>query len=585
MKFEKLGLVEPILKSIEDQGFDNPTTIQEKSIPLILDGKDVIGGSATGSGKTLAFGSGIIQNLVPNGKIQSLILTPTRELAEQVMDSLKVFGRYKKLNIISIYGGVSINPQFDALRRADVVVGTPGRILDHLQRDTIDLRQVKILVLDEADRMLDMGFIDDVEKIISQCPKERQTLLFSATISTEIKNLTHRYMRNPTKISAEVHVDPSKLKQVYYDVTSNMKFSLLVHLLKSEKSGLVMVFCNTRNNVDFVDKNLNYNGIEAMAIHGGFTQSKRLSTLRKFHSNKAHVLVCTDVAARGLDIPNVSHIYNYDMPKDSKEYVHRIGRTARAGSEGIVVNVISDRDHDNFSRILRDMSEVKVEKLEKPYVERCQIKQNTQFGGRNDNFRNGRSNHRNGSGYGRRSEGGYGRRSSEGNSNRRSSGYGNRSGGSSYSGRSSSGSFGNRSGGDSSRGSSGGYGNRSSGGSYGGRRSSEGGNSNRSSGYGNRSGGSSYSGRSSGGSYGGRSGGDSSRGSSGGNFGNRSSGGSYGGRKSGGENRSSEGSRGGNYNNRSSDGGSGRRSNEGSGGNRSGGGKKPGFRKKSRNSR
>ena len=381
MKFKKLGLIEPILKSIEEQGFDSPTTIQEKSIPLILEGKDVIGGSATGSGKTLAFGSGIIQNLNGQQGIKSLILTPTRELAEQVRDSLRMFSKYKRLNIISVYGGVSITPQFDALKKADVVVGTPGRILDHLERRSIDLRNVKILVLDEADRMLDMGFIEDVEKIISQCSRDRQTLLFSATISTEIKRLTHKYMNNPIKISAEVHVDPTKLKQIYYEVDNRLKFSLLVHLLKNENSGLVMVFCNTRNNVDFVDRNLRGNGVNSIAIHGGFSQAKRLNTIKKFHSIKTGVLVCTDVAARGLDIPNVSHVYNYDIPRDSKEYVHRVGRTARAGSEGIVINILCDRDHENFSRVMSDYREMKIEKEQAPQVERVFIKKDFRDGG------------------------------------------------------------------------------------------------------------------------------------------------------------------------------------------------------------
>src|SRR3989338_6628198 len=230
--FRKLGIIEPIIQAIQDEKFEKPSEIQEKTIPLVLAGKDIIAGSATGSGKTLAFGSGIIQNCERGKGIQSLILTPTRELAEQVSKALKRFSRYKHLEITSVYGGVSISPQIEKLRSADVVVGTPGRILDHLERNTINLSRIKILVLDEADRMFDMGFIDDVRKIISRCPVNRQTLLFSATISQDIAKLSQRYMKNPVKVSAEAYVDSKKLAQVYYDVPDNMKFSLLLHLLK-----------------------------------------------------------------------------------------------------------------------------------------------------------------------------------------------------------------------------------------------------------------------------------------------------------------------------------------------------------------
>ena len=369
-KFEELGINESILKTLE--GFEKPTEVQEKAIPLVLQGKDVIAGAATGSGKTLAFGSGIIQNSEKGKGIQSLILTPTRELAEQIARAIKQFSKFKPLTIAAVYGGVAINPQMDKLQIADVVVGTPGRILDHIGRNTINLGNVKILVLDEADQMLDMGFIDDVERIIKSCPTNRQTLMFSATIPTDIERLVHKYMKSPVKVSAVAYVDPKKLKQVYYDVQANMKFSLLAHLLKHEKGGLVMVFCNTRKTTDFVAKNLNKNDVDAHAIHGGLTQSRRNSILEKFHSKKVYVMVCTDVAARGLDIQGVSHIYNYDIPKESKQYIHRIGRTARAGKEGKAVNLISYNDHDNFSRVMRDCN-VQIEKQDMPKVERAQV--------------------------------------------------------------------------------------------------------------------------------------------------------------------------------------------------------------------
>jgi len=299
-------------------------------------------------------------------------LVPTRELAEQVFRAIRHFSKYKPLNIVSVYGGLSINPQIDKLRDADIVIGTPGRILDHLSRDTLKTDNVKILVLDEADRMLDMGFINDVEKIIRDCPVKRQTLLFSATIDADICYLANKYLKNPVEASAESYVDPKKLTQIYYDVPDNLKFSLLVHLLKNEKSDLVMVFCNTRRNTDFVVKNLRASKINALAVHGGFSQEKRNRTMKDFREENIQVLVCTDVAARGLDIKSVSHVYNYDIPKDSKEYIHRIGRTARAGEEGKAISILASRDYENFREILRRYENITPEKL--PLLERVWIK-------------------------------------------------------------------------------------------------------------------------------------------------------------------------------------------------------------------
>ena len=369
--FENLGLSNQLTTTIKTIGFTRPTQIQEKSIPHIVTGKDVIGESETGSGKTLAFGCGIIEHVIPKAGLQALILTPTRELAEQVKNALRQFARNKSLNIITVYGGVSINPQIDELRRAEVVIATPGRLLDHLERRTINTSKIKLLVLDEADRMLDMGFIDDVEKIIKACPSKRQTLFFSATISPRIKDLAGRYMIKPVRVFAGKHVDPSKLRQVYYDIPKNMKLSLLVHLLQKEIAGLVMVFCNTRKNTDFVAKNLKANKIKAVAIHGGFSQNKRTRTIQMFDNAKVSVLVCTDVAARGLDIEHVSHIYNYDLPKDPNDYVHRIGRTARAGESGKVINILCDYDYENFSRIQREYSSFSIEKAERPHLKRA----------------------------------------------------------------------------------------------------------------------------------------------------------------------------------------------------------------------
>ena len=368
--FEDFGLSHQLSITIKELGFTEPTEIQGMSIPHIIAGKDVIGESATGSGKTLAFGCGIVEQVEPRKGLQALILTPTRELAEQVKNSIVQFSNNKPLKIITIYGGVSINPQINDLPKADVVVATPGRLLDHLQRRTVDLSKVKLLVLDEADRMLDMGFIDDMEKIIKQCPKKRQTLFFSATISHDIKRLANRYMIKPVKLGAKKYVDQSKLKQVYYDISKNLKLSLLIHLLNKEEAGLVLVFCNSRNTVDFVVKNLRANKINAIAIHGGFSQNKRNKTIELFNKAKVDVLICTDVAARGLHIENVSHVYNYEIPKDAKDYVHRIGRTARAGEEGKVINLLCDYDYDNFSRVLEQYRDFEIKKMRKPYIER-----------------------------------------------------------------------------------------------------------------------------------------------------------------------------------------------------------------------
>ena len=371
--FEELGLSDEILGTLSNLGIKIPTEIQEKAIPLVLAGRDVIGGSSTGSGKTLAFASGIIDNLEKNGRVQALVLTPTRELAEQVSTSIKKFAKFTKLNVLPVYGGVDMRTQMRKIRDTDVIVGTPGRVLDHMRRDTLNLGKIKFLVLDEVDRMFDMGFQKDVEIILGECPKERQTMLFSATISKEIDYLANKYTQEPVEVSVESYVDSSKLKQIYYSVPDGMKFSLLVHLLKKEKSKLVMVFCGTRRNVDFITNNLNNLGINAIAIHGGMVQNKRNRALNEFNSAKSvNVLVCTDVAARGLDIVGVSHIYNYDLPKTSTEYIHRIGRTARAGEEGIAINILCSKDYENFSNILRD-EKLKIEEVKTPWCERVRM--------------------------------------------------------------------------------------------------------------------------------------------------------------------------------------------------------------------
>lgn len=400
--FKELGLDKNLLKILEEIGFDEPTEIQEKVIPLVLAGKDVIAESATGSGKTLAFGMPIIQNLKPQKELQVLILTPTRELAEQDSKFLKIFSKYSPLKIVTVYGGVSIGMQIEDLEKADIVIGTPGRVLDHIRRKTINLSKIKILVLDEADRMLDMGFIHDVTDIIYQCPKNRQSLLFSATISYDITKIAERYMINPVNVSAESYVDPSKLKQVFYDVPTNEKFSLLVYLLKEESSKLVMVFCNTKRTADFTGNNLSRYGFDALTLHGDLNQNQRKRILEHFHKSEKFILVCTDVAARGLDIKNVSHVYNYDSPKTSIEYIHRIGRTARAGKDGKAITLLSERDYDNFRRVSNDSSldieQIQLPEFEKVFVRAPEARRYGSFGRRSGSFGN------------RRHEGGYPKR-------------------------------------------------------------------------------------------------------------------------------------------------------------------------------
>ncbi|MBN2330549.1 MAG: DEAD/DEAH box helicase [Candidatus Aenigmarchaeota archaeon] len=372
MRFSELNINPRLMQKAREQGFEELTLIQRRSIPEILVGKDVVGQAETGSGKTIAFGLPILEKIVPRGGLQTLILTPTRELCVQVTDVLRDFGRQIGVSTTSVYGGVGIEPQIKSLRTADIAVGTPGRILDHIGRRTIDLSKVRFLVLDETDRMLDMGFIDDVEEIIRHVPRERQTLMFSATIYEDINMIMRRHLRNPVIIRTQSQVDSSKLRQVFYDIHyQSDKFSLLLHLLKNSTPGLALVFCGTRTESDIVEKNLRRQGINAMAIHGGMSQQKREESLGALKSETTDVLVATDVAARGLDIKNITHVYNYDVPKTAKEYIHRIGRTARAGENGDAVTLLTSRDHDNFRRIGRDMeAQIEIERAEMPHFKR-----------------------------------------------------------------------------------------------------------------------------------------------------------------------------------------------------------------------
>ena len=367
MKFSEMkGIDNRILRAIEEMDITEPTEIQEKSIPSALDGKDIIGQSMTGSGKTLAFAIPIIQKIEHGRGIQALVLAPTRELADQITKHMVKFSRHIKVNICEIYGGVSMEPQIRNLRYADVVVGTPGRILDHMRRGNINYSKLKVLVFDEADRMLDMGFIDDIKLIVSQMPKKRQTMMFSATIPDDLMYIVRNYMETPVRIRTQAHVSKHKLKQTYYDVKQEYKMSLLIHLIKKEKPGLAIVFCATRGMADIAASALSQNGIGAEAIHGGHTQSRRTSIMEGFHAGRVNILVATDVAARGLDIKNVTHIFNYDCPKSAEDYTHRIGRTARIGAEGKAITLLSSSDHFAFRSIVgkHDVEKGAVEKFQ-----------------------------------------------------------------------------------------------------------------------------------------------------------------------------------------------------------------------------
>ncbi len=351
MRFNELPIHERLLEIIDKNGFEEMTEIQKNCIPEILNEKDVVGQAETGSGKTLAFCLPLLDQ-VKGKHLQILVLTPTRELCVQVSDIFREYGKPLGIETTSIYGGVKIEPQIKALRRTQIVVGTPGRILDHVNRRTIDFQNIRVLVFDETDKMFDMGFIQDVETIIHHLPQKRQTLMFSATINQEIEHVIGKHQNDPFVIRTQSYVDTSKLKQEYYDIyKQDNKFSILVHLLRNKSEGLSIVFCATRKESDVVSTNLKRQGINAAAIHGGMNQNKRLQSLNALKKEKIDVLVATDVASRGLDIKNVTHIYNYDVPKTSKEYVHRIGRTARAGMNGSAITLLTKRDHDHFRRV------------------------------------------------------------------------------------------------------------------------------------------------------------------------------------------------------------------------------------------
>jgi ATP-dependent RNA helicase RhlE len=354
LTFEQLGVIEPILKALAAQGYTNPTPIQQQAIPDVLNGRDLLGCAQTGTGKTAAFAIPVLQNLskdIPRGyrHIRTLVLTPTRELAVQIHESFETYGKYTGIKQEVIFGGVSQHAQTIALRNGtDVLIATPGRLLDLMNQGYVHLDYLETFILDEADRMLDMGFIHDVKRIIRQLPPEKQTLLFSATMPSEIAHLAGSLLRNPVKVEVTpVSSTAEKVEQSVYMVEKNDKQALLVHVLQEKKISRTLVFTRTKHGADKIARALSKANIKADAIHGDKTQTARQRALQNFKSGYLKVLVATDIAARGIDVDNLTHVINYDLPNVPETYVHRIGRTGRAGAEGIAYS-FCDREERAF---------------------------------------------------------------------------------------------------------------------------------------------------------------------------------------------------------------------------------------------
>jgi len=346
---------------VSEQGYTQPTPIQAQAIPVVLAGKDLLAAAQTGTGKTAGFTLPILKilNEKTNARgVRCLILVPTRELAAQVQESVRTYGKYEPLRSTMIFGGVNINPQIAELRRGvDIVVATPGRLLDHVQQKTIDLRTVEILVLDEADRMLDMGFIHDIRRIIGLLPKQRQNLMFSATFPEEIRKLASSFMRQPATVEVARRNTPAELvAQVQHPVAQDRKRELLAHLVKTNDWHQVLVFTRTKHGANRLAKQLNAAGIEADAIHGNKSQPQRTRVLKLFKDDELRVLVATDIAARGIDIDELPHVVNFDLPHVAEDYVHRIGRTGRAGASGEAVSLVSHEERPLMAAIERLMN-------------------------------------------------------------------------------------------------------------------------------------------------------------------------------------------------------------------------------------
>ena len=356
-----MKLSEGILKALEEMKLDEAFPIQVSTIPPIMEGKDVIGKAESGSGKTLAFAIPIAEKIKYSKNIQALVLTPTRELAEQVCREIQKVGKYEKVRSIAVYGGKSIEMQARAFSQVNVVVATPGRLMDHMRRNNIDLRNVSTLILDEADRMLDMGFIDDINFILRYVPRERQTLLFSATFSDDIRRIISKYMKDPILIELNKEKPSVKtVNQLAYIVKESEKKQCLDYVLKHETHGLTLIFCSTKMKSDRLHRELSrFYNIEV--IHGDLSQNQRERVMMEFKNKRVTYLIATDVAARGIDIKDISHVINYDMPNDIETFIHRIGRTGRAGASGKSITFVTPEEISDLLRIEHFVN-VKIEK-------------------------------------------------------------------------------------------------------------------------------------------------------------------------------------------------------------------------------
>lgn len=359
--FGSIALSRKLLNAVNDMGFEEPSPIQAQTIPLVLEGHDVIGQAQTGTGKTAAFGIPTIE-LLPEGKprLAALVLTPTRELAIQTAEELNKIGRYKRVKTLPIYGGQAIDRQIRALKNGvHIVVGTPGRLIDHIHRGTIRLANVKMLILDEADEMLDMGFIDDIEEILSNIHTEdRQTLLFSATMPAPIEKLSARYMKHPKKVAiSRENLTVPLIDQIYFETRE--KFESLCRVLDVEETGKLIIFCRTKRGVDDLTASLQTRGYLAGGLHGDLSQSQRDRVMKKFREGRMDTLIATDVAARGIDIDDITHVINYDIPQDHESYVHRIGRTGRAGRKGVAMTFIEPREYRQL-RTIEKLAKTKI---------------------------------------------------------------------------------------------------------------------------------------------------------------------------------------------------------------------------------
>lgn len=420
MLFTELGLSAELLRAVHEQGYEVPTPIQQQAIPQVLAGHDLLGGAQTGTGKTAAFTLPLLQKLQSSQsaaqnsgtsahRLRVLILVPTRELAAQVNESVTNYGKYLPFRSVEIYGGVSINPQISQLRRGvDIVVATPGRLLDHLERRSIDLRHVEILILDEADRMLDMGFVHDIRRIVKTLNSQRQTLLFSATFSREIRELAHDFQKAPREVQvASPNSTADRVIQIVHPVDRERKRELLSHLIGKGNWQQVLVFTRTKHGANRLSKQLEQDGLSSAAIHGNKSQAARQRALNDFKKGDIRVLVATDVAARGLDIELLPHVVNYDLPNVPEDYVHRIGRTARAGQQGHAISLVCVDEKD----MLRDIETLLQQRLDQvvlagyepdPSIKAEPInlgRSGARPGGRSSNRSNGHS--ANGAGRGR----------------------------------------------------------------------------------------------------------------------------------------------------------------------------------------